>query len=751
MITPTILIDGSPDDSLVPLSVERVMAPGINKVVLQRRTGLVNGTQAPYNTGELETIAYQDHREKTVQISLEDHNSQTDEFTAVIIQDSQRIAGVNENNIRSSVDTYTAFGFEYYLSKNTIESSLVYGDVTIGRALPFNLVTDSGERVGNKSHAASPLSFADEIEDQNQEWTGLSIVQYLLEQFDTHFGWTFTLGGDSSIINALAEIRGNWSAEGKTYWQLINEIINPRYGFCFYVDMGLSGHELVVKTVVSEAVVNLPANDTTVTVDLGSSHRHNNVNLNFIDDSYFGKLIVKGGRHILTNTFTYAEFDEVWTSDDLDEYNDPATTDEQRKELKKEGIFTKFHMKPPASWTTPGEIDSVKAFPVINSDGTVDNGNSSNINYPVFKFLSNLAVTKDRQAHQPFAFMDTLDDPAVTERIDNPTNGSGIDLYVLADKPGIQFRPRIPHLIGGTEFDSENAESDIEPVFDYKTMKVTLSYLADEHLKIESVIDANVDKTKIINVPDLKVSAVLENTILPEGTQEATEVRENGAPELQKISDLAKAWYGKRKSSLSWTYPDGEIREALGYLITTAAIGETNYQINTIVSRVIYNFRIGTNGGTSTQLSTEFKDIDIQSIVRKNRNSSVEQTSSDIVSLKQKVANIPARPALKAPGGGGGGGRTLVMLTGNSVSTEQNEWKGTEITDRVTKTPITENITIVAPQATYVTLPITGDDPKRFWRADKIENPAGDQIADANDAMADPPKYIYEIQPNTWN
>lgn len=717
-LTPVVYIDDEENNHIVPISIDRVMAPAINTMTLKLMTGKVNGTQEPFADGQLTTVPFADHRNKSVRIELTDEEENEDKVCGHIIDIDQSILGVDSENVRLSDDTFVAYGYEYFLDKNVIQNSIVHGPVTINRALPFNTTSDSGQRIGNmKTSAEGPFYFSTSIQTGNSEWTGHTVVLYLLEHFKNKYGYDFELTGDSSILSALASIKGAWSAKGKSYWSLLNEIINPKYGFCFHVE-GENEDDLriVVNTIVGTTTGSVPANSSQVTVNLASSHKFSDVNLRFIEDSSYGKIILRGGRYAFTNSFTIDQFDEVWTSDDLDDYNDSETTDDERRELKKEGIFTKFFLKPISQWgpeesPTPGKIDGVPAFPIIDtSDGSIKSTNQ-NIYEPTFKFLGNLAVRKDGQAIQPFAFMDDMDDEQ--HRMDNPSNGSGIDLYVLPDRAGIQFRPRIPHLIAGEEFDSDEAESDIEPLFDYKTLVVTLSYMSDDHLELEYIIDANNKKELILEEPSLRVSVILDGTFLPDEIVAESRLDDNGLPDLKALGELAKVWYAKQKARLSWKYKDAEIVERLGQLITTATVGDVENSVNTIISRVTYNFTYGQNRGATTNLSTEFKNIDLKSILGKNLSTAIDQVSNDVAELKQKVANIPNKPAIASGSAGGG---SLVWATSPRPTYEF----GAKLTepggdptalneDAVFKISTPWNTTVLAPDKMYAWWNKVGD------------------------------------------
>ena len=97
--------------------------------------------------------------------------------------------------------------------------------------------------------------------------------------------------------------------------------------------------------------------------------------------------------------------------------------------------------------------------------------------------------------------------------------------------------------------------------------------------------------------------------------------------------------------------------------------------------------------------------------------------------------------------GGGGSTRSLIMLQALSTSGEVNEWKADIIDDRTNQTVEESNVTVYAPNMLSGTLPTTGTDPARFWRADKVTN--SENIADANGGPT-PPDNIYEIHPNVW-
>lgn len=98
------------------------------------------------------------------------------------------------------------------------------------------------------------------------------------------------------------------------------------------------------------------------------------------------------------------------------------------------------------------------------------------------------------------------------------------------------------------------------------------------------------------------------------------------------------------------------------------------------------------------------------------------------------------------PPAAGGAEFDLIMLTGASVSGNNEEFQAQIIDNRIDKTPL-QPITAYAPQLTAGTLPTSGDDVTRFWRAAPVSN--ADGIIDAY-GLPDPPSTVYEFFPPIW-
>jgi hypothetical protein len=153
----------------------------------------------------------------------------------------------------------------------------------------------------------------------------------------------------------------------------------------------------------------------------------------------------------------------------------------------------------------------------------------------------------------------------------------------------------------------------------------------------------------------------------------------------------------------------------------------------------------------NSEMNEEDHDFDVQDYLRKEIK--VRETAGtagiavDTIVKLTPEAMIDKTIIWTFTQGGGGSVRKLIMLTADSVSTNIGEFVGQEIEDRTTMTPVGDPLTVWAPQMTGGSLPTSGSDSTRFWRADEVPNTEG--IVDASGAV-DPPANIYEIFPNVW-
>lgn len=730
------------DTTLDLVRLEKNISPNASQATIKRYTGKWRGTEEGIEQLE-KVVVHQDLRGKQFKVEVTDKDDNKDIFYGYCPKTTEVIFG-STNGVRASDDTMIIYGLEYYLQRTEIENSVVLknnvGEI-VKLPLPFNMLNNSGILSGNKADGS--LSFGNDLETA-EKWDGLSIVRYLLALFKAESGIEYTLDGQHAD---LVNIQGSFNASGRTFWDMLNEVISPERGFSFYVGTDTDEYKIFVFSTSSTAIGALvPANPNTRSVILDTLHEIQNASVELQEDSHFDRIICKGALIKGTGTFTFSEhFEKGWTTEEEEAYKE--ATDDVRKSDKFEHVYCRYYLK--RDWD--GEIKGKNAIPTVDRINKILlEDKKQELSMPLFKFDRNLGILEEGQPKRPFVL--AKDSEATEHLLDKPSKDKpGASLFVLSgNRPGIQLRCSIPHLMALNHFTEESKTS---PEFDFETVEATLSYNTHEHFAVESSSDelGAFEKTKIIKLPESQFWFVTPETrlSLTETSPDEHQSTVNDVSSIVNFAEMATAWYGKQKAKIGWTYKILKVLDRTGVIITDYTVNSVSNSAESVVSRVVYTFD---GQYPETQIQTEQKGIDLRSLVKTRRTSSLNSVSEEVVSFRQQVANIPSREERAI--GGGSANLPLLMLTGNSVSENKNEWLGSIIKDRVSKEVITENVTVYAPQTPFIELPTEGDDHQRFWRSVEVENLENIQDAlgvDGSGEDLEPPAKIYEISPPGWS
>ena len=237
--------DWQPQEAIYCEGFTQVAGPDVSEAVLTRHYGelVPPGGYAPEERARLEIDGYY------IKVELEQHAEPDDEaepivWYGVVIKTLDNKAGAKTrtsetDRLVTGTQRFICRGLEFLLHRTYVDSSWVQdstgAEIQIGRAIAFNLGPGRSTdhvRKGNKSPGSlrgSPI-FAFDLGEH--EWNVWDILNYLLDYHPPRnkddedvIGW---IAGDEADAAILTALRPTAHAQGKTVFQLLNELIDRR-------------------------------------------------------------------------------------------------------------------------------------------------------------------------------------------------------------------------------------------------------------------------------------------------------------------------------------------------------------------------------------------------------------------------------------------------------------------------------------------------------------------------------------------
>lgn len=645
------------DDTIMVDSVSFRVAPEFGRAVLSRRYGFLHETSSDPDSTFRGTRTALNLAGKLVRIVLT-QGTDTHTWYGVVVNQPGSIRGSHANpdapatTVDSGVTTYDCVSTAYFLAKRQITQAWVAGP-TVAELAPvaptFNTGVD-GELRGNRSlsvdFSTSEYFFQGVYRFNgtggSSTWTALQVLTYLLQLFEAETGLAYTLSAASQHAE-LANIERVWSQERRTFWQLLNELVNPAQGFALLVD----GFELTVVSTVAEAIeldatTILPANANTVTLAATTFGGSEPPRIVEVEDSHYDKVLVRGDRLKVLLTMQYdvlypakSTLQPDWTSG-----NETALPDGGDGNLNEatDTVYCQFVI--PDDWdgtTYAGGVQIPQVNPAITATSGADivDESSAQARWPqglrllrgwprvpyALGTAGNISITELVPA-QAWA----EDDQGVWRRVDAPNSeyppAAGIAL--LADRPGIRIRAPYPWMFGRGQTAAETLAGGqgLPTVYDWTDLLVTVFVATNEHERVEVAVDdppnGLVEKVKVIDIPEAQLWWAPDDTVLnveADGTQRTiadTAYSSNGGvllshrDSLRKIATLAKAWYGQRRSQVRVNYREPVIRDLLGHVIVETDTGAAVEPTGTIITRIDYTL----GSRQRVALQSEWFDLD---------------------------------------------------------------------------------------------------------------------------------------------
>lgn len=547
-------------------------------------------------------------------------------------------------SIPSGLMQWTVFGFEYFLRSMTYDRC-VTADGTLLRVLPFNFRrTRGGALLGNR--AASPVSGAlYKFDAANDDlWTARQAAEHILGVFATQSGISLTLGGQTT---ALDLVNGAWDmAEGLSYADALRRVINPELGWALMVN----GATLTVESISDVAIGDLPANDNVVSLTLESSGAMDRPRVTLLDQAHYDTITVRGEplRVMMTLSVAGGDLEADWDAALATAYA-AETTDAGRRMDKYRTLWARFRI--PAAWDGlvsdgGGGAGTRIAIPAIDtSTGKANTAAAQVVWWPEMVLDRTLPyiATTDTQPGEPLVTVTDAITSATVRLDDPPDDRPGATIAVCDDRPGILLRPAFRHLLAYGYFSGSGGKHG--PRYDYATLAATVSlYTCDRTRVTVSAVEAEpgqVNREKVIDIPDAHLWLVLKGTATDIGTVEAADryLRDDTAV-LVRAAALAKAWYGRARASIACTYSDPMVLDRLGHVISEVRTSGAIQQAGTMITEITYSLGAGRH---STAFSTELFELRFDSMF--GGRSGAVGSHRRMARVEAELANVPVRPA----------------------------------------------------------------------------------------------------------
>ena len=541
------------------------------------------------------------------------------------------------------------------------------------RPLPFNLPARDRNALLIGNRAAAKIGSDDYYTIDaagGKSFTALDAVEHLLAV------WTYETGIETTLLgqySALAYYSYHWNPAGKTYWQLLTEIISPGRGFVLISAQNHDGSLSFTVTTASGTNITLddysilPASDYQIdTVNIAESEVVQPPVLHRLPAAH--SIIVRGEPLRLCLTLGYTRLNLVagWTAAQESAYAS-ASAEERRSDAYKD-LFQRFTI--PAEWDGRSYVSGAyrKTLPRIDPfTGRCD------LDFPDsgYAFLSQTAYLDDtvldkdipiyrRNDYQTRPIAAWVYDGAAYLDITAPGAGAqGVNISPLDDCMGVRIQaPAAPYY--GKNHSSVGGEK-----YDWQELLFTVAFDTNDVARVQKTISAppagGIARVRTLDIEDLHVWYVLPATVTDAfgGTTVGTggEYARDDSDTLRYIAEIAAFWYGQDRTQfdVAWNYaPD---LMYLGHLIVQSEIAGNIVPTGTVVTSVTYRFQGGKDGSEvqTCTWATEWFDLNLEAIFASRKGGRGGRRRG------HSPNNYPA--ALAYPGAAAGGGGSMIEVT----------------------------------------------------------------------------------------
>jgi hypothetical protein len=669
------------DTNLLVDRIDVALAPTVSNGDLTRYYGYIDKTT---ETPSGAVVLPLDLRDKLVWIRLT-RGTDTFDFYGVV-QNQQDQVGVPlpadyeiaaGQSAKTGMTKYKVFGLEYWLAKYKIEHAWLEGkagttnftnDALVHRPLPFNDRDKYGQIVGNRATDRDNVIGAYLFTDtppataNGNQWTAWQVLEYLLRLFEEISEIRYWFNRDSwhESLDYLVDV---WNFEGMTYYQALNELINPGFGWGWMCRGDIDGEAeitvlpLVLNDVTDGDNVVLPGNSLSFDIDLDTAQNIAQSVITYPEDTRYHQLEVIGDplRVIFTMSYDYGSMADGWTAAEETAYNaldDDALIGEQYKK-----VFCRLIL--PTTWN--GTANAQKVLVQVDSnDGSLDitqlqrnwARGQLRLGNTIPDFLD-----PDGAAERPMLVLckDSLDEyfnVAKGSLVDTTLFGNSVKS--LRDDVGIQILARYPHFFGVPGYTGTSAQSAL---VEHEDVIATVSLVTDEPVHVVRVMrfqqNGEEIKLKTITVPGAGIWWAPKDTVydfsataLTKVTAAAGQTLRDDSQILERIANMAEEFYGRERAELVVEYGEGIIVDILGYILDQVTQNGSVVPGGTVCNRVTYDL---TGKSQRTVFETDYNSLDFRMMARRRAAGGSNERMRSI------AARLDQTPAVVAEPGAGGG------------------------------------------------------------------------------------------------
>ena len=453
-----------------------------------------------------------------------------------------------------------------------------------------------------------------------------------------------------SLVDVILQI----PAQRRTPKQIIDALVNQYRGLGYTLSVNASNEVQLFIYSYAQSDINLPGGGTLTAnhlqwdLDLESDILVSPPIITYDGASQYDRVLVRGEQATFTGTFTYQDgLERQWSDTDETTYGTAAsgetgygdaTIEEQMQwnsEFRSSDLMRKVfsYARVPTDWdgqlnseavdplSKPQWIPGLRFLPYTLLKEYYDYDGSNIEDYdPEDAMASNDLVANVPSGVTPeyrrpfgviadvdsrYAYVDRLSDQGDfddTAHTDGRTWRASV--RVQDDLPGL-----ILHVIGAdqhvfakddfTPSIAADTASDFQPELSWKNVEFTASMGLDYYAEAEypaSIVGArDFISTKVINVPNMRLDYVVPSTIVgidADGTKLESEggYVQDDRTKLQDIARLAYEWYSTDRVAVQFTYKTTKVALSPGEMIATITSGGTPQNINSVITRVDFDF-----------------------------------------------------------------------------------------------------------------------------------------------------------------
>ena len=598
------------------------------------------------------------------------------QWHGVITADATERRGVINDQLAGGKQTIIAEGLEYLLGRTQVDSAVIFDEVRLLRPLGFNTgsiaPTSNQQQRGNRHAALSSnnLPVFESGAAAATDWKADQIVEHLLAfhaPVDSAGSaapvkWSLSVDGTLALSNYTPTVR----AEGRSLFELLNTIANPRRGFCWWVEYdpagdGGSGEIVVhVQTVFATGQTlpgggSVPANNDQLTIDFDADPTVAGARVDRSGNQRYDRILVRGAR--MTSTLTVGVEDgtlvEDWSTDQETDYkagaggSDGEANDAARRSPRLDRVYSAFRIPP--SWDIQsgdgGTATRSFAFPELSVNGSVLGSldirpqglrplattrmqlgwDYSDPNNPATddpadaapEYEPPFAIIKVATSPDRFQFVDRLNDATLGGTPVASGSLTSYHVYGQRHAPGVMLRAAggVQHTLALNHWSGANATGK-NPQLDYDTLRVTLAAEADafaEGVWPEVLPAGQPIEQLIIDAGDAyRLDFIPANTVVgldggdPVLASAPAVLRDDRAT-LRDLAFLAYEWYQAPRASLSVSWSrlvrfQAAGPQPLGLGAMITAIGDGD--LAETINGVVGQIDYQFTGGVSTSLET---------------------------------------------------------------------------------------------------------------------------------------------------